>query len=169
MIAGALRLSKLTGQNGSNIPEFLDSALNGAIVTAVAPKADKTYVDNQDATKASITYVDSQDATKADANHNHTYSTLNGLPTLGTAAAKDIPSSGNASATQVVYGTDTRLTDSRTPVSHTIGSHSDWPSSVSMTEVSYLDGLTSSIQSQLDSKASITGGISNAKLFFIKG
>ncbi|CAK0782241.1 hypothetical protein CCP4SC76_8230005 [Gammaproteobacteria bacterium] len=25
MIAGALRLSKLTGQNGSNIPEFLDS------------------------------------------------------------------------------------------------------------------------------------------------
>ncbi|CAK0777350.1 hypothetical protein CCP4SC76_6340001 [Gammaproteobacteria bacterium] len=24
MIAGALRLSKLTGQNGSNIPEFLD-------------------------------------------------------------------------------------------------------------------------------------------------
>ncbi|CAK0765923.1 hypothetical protein CCP4SC76_4450004 [Gammaproteobacteria bacterium] len=29
MIAGALRLSKLTGQNGSNIPEFLDSPLNG--------------------------------------------------------------------------------------------------------------------------------------------
>ncbi|CAK0780838.1 hypothetical protein CCP4SC76_7600008 [Gammaproteobacteria bacterium] len=26
MIAGALRLSKLTGQNGSNIPEFLESA-----------------------------------------------------------------------------------------------------------------------------------------------
>ncbi|CAK0781993.1 hypothetical protein CCP4SC76_8100003 [Gammaproteobacteria bacterium] len=25
MIAGALRLSKLTGQNGSNIPEFLES------------------------------------------------------------------------------------------------------------------------------------------------
>ena len=34
-------------------------------------------------------------------------------PTLGTAAAKDIPASGNASATQVVMGNDTRLTDAR--------------------------------------------------------
>ena len=37
---------------------------------------------------------------------------------IGTAAAKDIPSTGNASATQVVYGSDTRLTDSRTPNAH---------------------------------------------------
>lgn len=34
---------------------------------------------------------------------------------LGTAAAKDIPATGNATTSQVVYGTDTRLTDSRTP------------------------------------------------------
>ena len=34
-------------------------------------------------------------------------------PPLGTSAAKDIPASGNASASQVVYGTDTRLSDSR--------------------------------------------------------
>ena len=40
-------------------------------------------------------------------------------PTLGTAAAKDIASTGNASATQVVMGNDTRLTDARTPTSHT--------------------------------------------------
>lgn len=32
---------------------------------------------------------------------------------LGTAAQKNIPATGNASATEVVYGTDTRLTDSR--------------------------------------------------------
>ena len=38
---------------------------------------------------------------------------------LGTAAAKDIPASGNASTTQVVYGSDTRLTDARTPTTHT--------------------------------------------------
>ena len=38
---------------------------------------------------------------------------------LGTAAAKDVPASGNASSTQVVLGDDTRLTDARTPVSHT--------------------------------------------------
>lgn len=39
-------------------------------------------------------------------------------PTLGTAAAKNVPASGNASATEVVYGTDTRLSDSRAPTAH---------------------------------------------------
>jgi len=34
---------------------------------------------------------------------------------LGTASTKDVPATGNASVSQVVYGTDTRLTDSRTP------------------------------------------------------
>ena len=34
-------------------------------------------------------------------------------PTLGTAAAKNIAASGNASSTEVVMGDDTRLTDSR--------------------------------------------------------
>ena len=46
------------------------------------------------------------------------YTDLSNKPTLGTAASKDIPTSGNASATQVVYGSDTRLTDSRTPSAH---------------------------------------------------
>lgn len=41
--------------------------------------------------------------------------------TLGTAAFKDVASSGNASTTQVVMGNDSRLTDSRTPASHTHG------------------------------------------------
>lgn len=40
---------------------------------------------------------------------------------LGTAAVKDVPSSGDASSTQVVMGNDSRLTDSRTPKSHTHG------------------------------------------------
>ena len=40
-------------------------------------------------------------------------------PTLGTAAAKNAPSSGNAGASQVVMGSDTRLTDARTPTAHT--------------------------------------------------
>jgi hypothetical protein len=34
---------------------------------------------------------------------------------LGTASTKDIPATGNASTSQVVYGTDTRLSDARTP------------------------------------------------------
>ena len=37
---------------------------------------------------------------------------------LGTAAAKDVPVSGNASTSQVVMGDDSRLTDSRTPTAH---------------------------------------------------
>lgn len=41
------------------------------------------------------------------------YDDLTNKPTLGTASAKDIPVSGNASTTQVVMGDDTRLTDSR--------------------------------------------------------
>jgi hypothetical protein len=72
--------------------------------------------------------------------------------TIGTAAGKNIPATGNASATEVVYGSDTRLTDTRTPASHTTGSHSDWPSAVSMTELGYLDGVTSGIQAQLGTK-----------------
>jgi hypothetical protein len=54
------------------------------------------------------------------ANHTGTqpYSTLTGTPTLGTVAALDIPASGNASSAQVVVGSDTRLSDARSPVSH---------------------------------------------------
>ncbi len=43
---------------------------------------------------------------------------ISDFPTLGTASAKDVPSSGNASSAQVVYGTDTRLSDARTPSAH---------------------------------------------------
>lgn len=38
---------------------------------------------------------------------------------LGTAASKDVPSSGDAGATEVVMGNDSRLTDARTPTAHT--------------------------------------------------
>lgn len=38
---------------------------------------------------------------------------------FGTAAEKNVPTSGDASSTEVVLGNDTRLTDSRTPISHT--------------------------------------------------
>ncbi len=37
---------------------------------------------------------------------------------VGTAAAKNVPTSGNASTTEVVMGNDTRLSDSRTPTAH---------------------------------------------------
>lgn len=58
-------------------------------------------------------------------------------PTLGTAASKNVAASGNASATEVVYGTDTRLSDARTPTSH---SHSE----------SDITGLATSLSSKSD-------------------
>ena len=47
------------------------------------------------------------------------YDDLNNKPTLGSAAALDVPESGNASSSEVVKGDDTRLSDARTPTSHT--------------------------------------------------
>lgn len=49
------------------------------------------------------------------------YTDLTNKPTLGTAAAKNVPSTGDASTTEVVLGNDSRLSDSRTPTSHTHG------------------------------------------------
>lgn len=48
---------------------------------------------------------------------------LNGIPTLGTAATKNVPSSGNAGASEVVLGNDSRLSDARTPTSHSQASN----------------------------------------------
>jgi hypothetical protein len=39
---------------------------------------------------------------------------------LGTSSVKDVPATGNATTSQVVYGTDTRLTDTRTPTDNTV-------------------------------------------------
>lgn len=41
------------------------------------------------------------------------YNDLSNKPTLGTASEKDVPTTGNASTTQVVMGNDTRLSDAR--------------------------------------------------------
>lgn len=50
-------------------------------------------------------------------------------PTLGTAAALDVPSSGDASTSEVVKGDDSRLTDARTPTAHnhTVSEITDFP------------------------------------------
>lgn len=51
------------------------------------------------------------------ANHTGTQP-LASISDAGTAAALDIPASGNAAAGEVVKGNDTRLTDNRTPTAH---------------------------------------------------
>lgn len=98
--------------------------------------ADDNYVTDAEKTKLTgieagaevnnISDVNATDLTDGGATtlHKHSYSNLDNLPTLGTAAAKNIPATGNASATEVVYGSDTRLTDARTPTSHDNTQHS---------------------------------------------
>lgn len=48
--------------------------------------------------------------------HTHPNTDITGL---GTASTKNVPATGNAATTEVVLGTDTRLTDARTPTTHT--------------------------------------------------
>ena len=50
---------------------------------------------------------------KANNSHKHTKSDITDFPSLGTASAKDVAYSGNASTSQVVMGNDTRLSDAR--------------------------------------------------------
>lgn len=84
---------------------------NGKIIVSEAEPADgDTLVWDEDA-GAWVTAAPSGGVTS--------YNDLTDKPTLGTAAAKDAPASGNATSSQVVLGDDTRLTDARTPTSHT--------------------------------------------------
>ena len=75
---------------------------------------------------ASDVYSWAKESTKP----SYTYSEISNTPTLGTAAAKDVPVTGNAGNSEVVLGSDSRLTDSRTPTSHThtTSDISDFPS-----------------------------------------
>lgn len=47
------------------------------------------------------------------------YALKSEIPILGTAAALNVPASGDASSEQVVLGSDSRLTDAREPTAHT--------------------------------------------------
>lgn len=107
------------------------NANNGKIIVAIRHEFVKSeYISDSTATGRSLlTAVDAPAAR-----------TVLGL---GTAAIKDVPSSGNASNTQVVLGDDTRLTDARTPLTHlhVSGDITNFSTSVdSLITVSTLDG-----------------------------
>ena len=46
------------------------------------------------------------------------YNDLTNLPTLGTAAARDVPATGDASSVQVMLGSDSRNVNARAPTAH---------------------------------------------------
>ncbi len=77
------------------------------------------------------------------------------LPVITTTSGALTVGAFGTGATNFCAGNDARLSDARTPASHTTGSHSDWPAAVSMTELGYLDGVTSAVQTQINSRAEI--------------
>ncbi|MCP4894319.1 MAG: hypothetical protein GY911_10975, partial [Actinomycetales bacterium] len=103
----------------ADITDFDEADYAAASHTHV--KADITDFDEADYAAASHTHVkaditDFDDADYAAASHTHT---LSEVTDAGTAAALDVPASGDAASGEVVKGTDTRLTDARTPTAHT--------------------------------------------------
>lgn len=65
------------------------------------------------AQKKKFAEIDTAIVGKSPTGHKHTKSDITDFPTLGTASAKDVAATGNASSTQVVMGNDSRLTDAR--------------------------------------------------------
>lgn len=107
---------KIKGSGGSGDMEKSVYDPNDEVATAGGIT---DYVDSVLPTKTSDLTNDSNfvvDSTYVHTDNNYTTTEknkLSGIPTLGTAATKDVPSSGNAGSTQVVMGNDTRLSDKR--------------------------------------------------------
>lgn len=99
-------------QNGTNKGTF-SANQNGNVSIALTDTTYESKSATSGGTELSLVTTGEKYAWNAKSNFSGNYSDLTGLPTLGTAAAKDVPSSGNASSTQVVLGSDTRLSDSR--------------------------------------------------------
>jgi hypothetical protein len=96
-LAGLSSTAGLLEQTGTDA--FTKRALGVGATTSVPTRADA-------------------DARYAALAHSHAYSSLTGLPTLGTVVPYNVPASGNAAPSEVVTGADTRLTDARTPLTH---------------------------------------------------
>jgi hypothetical protein len=115
-------LSKARGGAGADMSSVTFPS-SGTIATTASNVASATTLSTgADRTKLDGIAVGAEVNVNADWNSASGDSQILNKPTLGTSAAKNIPASGNASATEVVYGTDTRLTDSRTPTAESMAS-----------------------------------------------
>jgi hypothetical protein len=106
-VSGTAPISVATG---TTTPVVSISAASTSAAGSMS-SADKSKLDGI----AAGATANSSDATLlARANHTGTQ-TLSTISDAGTAAAKNAPAAGDATSTQVVLGSDTRLTDARTP------------------------------------------------------
>jgi hypothetical protein len=114
--------------------------------------ADKAKLDGV----ASGATANSSDATLlARANHTGTQA-LSTISDAGTAAAKNAPATGNAAAGEVVLGSDTRLSDSRTPSTHAAshGSAGSDPITVAQSQVT---NLTTDLAGKVPTSRTVNG------------
>jgi hypothetical protein len=98
-----------------------DTTLQGNITAEASTRAaaDTTLQANIDAEAAARAAAIGAASTADRARSNHTGTqTLATISDAGTAASKNAPAAGNAAAGEVVLGSDTRLTDARTPTAH---------------------------------------------------
>lgn len=99
-----------------------DSRLSDSRTPTAHTQAASTISDSTATGRAVVTATDAAAARTAigagTSSFDGAYASLSGKPTLGTAAALDVPAAGDAAAGQVVKGSDTRLTNARTPTSH---------------------------------------------------
>ena len=118
-----------TGDSATPVENGTTKFTTGGAYTELAKKVDKvdgkglSTNDYTTTEKNKLAGIAAGAEVNVQANWNETNDSsdayIQNKPTFGTAAAKNVAASGNASATEVVMGNDTRLTDSRTPTSHT--------------------------------------------------
>ena len=119
--------------NTSDLSKPISTATQTALDLKAAASAISNINNTSDLAKPISTATQAALDLKAAASHTQAASTITGLaavatsgvytdltskPTLGTAAPLDVAATGDASATQVVQGNDSRLSDARTPVAH---------------------------------------------------
>ena len=83
---------------------------------------------------------------------------------LGTASTKDTPATGNASSTQAVLGSDTRLTDTRTPTDDSVTSAKIADGTIVNADINTSAGI---VDTKLNLSAATTSGVtpsSSAKI-----
>ena len=86
-----------TGLTWQNIGQIVGPTGPSGLLTAVSPLTYDTLTKTVDIDESLIAIANTQ------------------VSGLGTASVKDVPATGNATSTQAVLGSDTRLTDERTP------------------------------------------------------
>lgn len=109
---------EITGtlSNQTDLQEALDAKADTADLGTAAGEDSSVF-----ATAAQGSLADSavQPGDLATVATTGAYADLSGNPTLGTAAALNVPATGNAASGEVVKGNDGRLSDARTPTAHT--------------------------------------------------